>query len=239
MGKTSGQAAGRRSPWWREWWFILLVVLVVMLIALLCMRQCGCCERVVVPEAPVAPEAPKVEAVAPPVEEAPREEPKEEPRKEIAFDLSKLRPVPWGIAANGYVEDAATFSKRFEDMVAIAREKQADEVEFPVAAVRYDLRGYDLSKVEQELVSAVAAAFRRTSQEGKLLVEGYTCNVGSDEYNEKLSRRRAERVGSILKGAGIAEDKVEVKWYGETKYGTLPGVNGLEANRRVTVTVVK
>ena len=156
---------------------------------------------------------------------------------EEVFDLAKLRPVAWGVAENGYVESAAAFNESFDRLVAKAQEAKADRVEFPVAAIRYGLRGYDVSKAESEMVKALSEAFMKTSQEGKLLVEGYTCNVGNPAYNEKLSRQRAERVGNLLKDAGIPADKVEVKWYGETKYGQLPGVSGQEANRRVTITV--
>lgn len=232
-----GQVDQKRTPWWRKWWVVLLIVLIVLLIVLLCVRSCGCCCDKKVPAAPVeesipvgvsAVEEAKPDTAAIQVEAKPVEE---------AFNLAKLRPVAWGVTENGYVESAAAFNESFDRLVAKAQEAKADRVEFPVAAIRYGLRGYDVSKVESEMVKALSEAFMKTSQEGKLLVEGYTCNVGNSAYNEKLSRQRAERVGNLLKDAGIPADKVEVKWYGETKYGQLPGVSGQEANRRVTITV--
>lgn len=213
-------------PWWRKWWLVLLIVLIVLLIVLLCVRSCGCCCDKKVPAALVEESIP---VEMPAMEEA-------KPVEEV-FDLAKLCPVAWGVTENGYVESAAAFNESFGRLVAKAQEAKADRVEFPVAAIRYDLRSYDMSKVESEMVKALSEAFIKTSQEGKLLVEGYTCNVGNSAYNEKLSCQRAERVGNLLKDAGIPADKVEVKWYGETKYGQLPGVSGQEANRRVTITV--
>lgn len=236
--ELKGQASGQGMPWWRKWWIIMLAVLAVMLILLLCLRLAGCCGRSKVPAAPTGAVAP-VEVVAPAAEEAPEVAPEPDTAEQpvAAFDLSKVKPVSWAVGEKGYVESAAAFNESFERAVAAAREADAAEVEFPIAAVRYDIRDYDVSKVEAELVGAVGKAFQQTNRSARLLVEGYTCNVGSEAFNENLSRQRAERVASQLKDAGVSADRVEVKWYGESKYGQLPGVTEQSAHRRVTITV--
>lgn len=216
-----------------RWWLLLLLLLIVVLIVLLINRSCSCgCDE------PARETALAVVEVEPVVEAKPVPV-VEEKAEAVEFDLSKLTPVAWAIDENGYVEDATKFRSRFEEEVSKAREARGDYVNFPVSAVRYDLCGYDMSKVESDLVNAIGKAFLSTNQKGKLLVEGYTCNVGQEAFNEKLSRQRAERVGKILTDAGVPSEKVQVKWYGMTKYGTLPGVTGQEAHRRVTVTVVE
>lgn len=236
--ELKGQASGQGMPWWRKWWIIMLAVLVGMLILLLCLRLAGCCERSKVPAAPSGAVMP-VEVVAPAAEGAPAvaPEPDTAAQSVASFDLSKVKPVAWPLGEKGYVETAAAFNESFERAVTAAQEANATEVEFPVSAVRYDIRDYDVSKVEAELVGAVGKAFQRTNQSAKLLVEGYTCNVGSEAFNENLSRQRAERVAKQLKNAGVSADRVEVKWYGESKYGQLPGVTEQTAHRRVTITV--
>lgn len=231
--ERSERASGGSKPWWREWWVVLLLVLICMLILLLCLRKAGCCEQSKVPSGPVG-------SVAPVVEEVPEATPAPDTTEQVAegaFDLFRLKPVSWSVGEMGYVENAEAFNAGFEKAVAAAREANAAEVGLPVAAVRYDIRDYDVSKLESEMVSAVAKAFLQTSQEGVLLVEGHTCNVGIEAYNETLSRRRAERVGELLRSAGVATERVEVKWYGESKYGQLPGVTEQSAHRRVTITV--
>lgn len=70
--------------------------------------------------------------------------------------------------------------------------------------------------------------------ETNILIEGHTDNGGSDTYNETLSQRRANAVGSYLKSAGIAASRLTIKWYGEIQ----PKVDnntdaGKAENRRV------
>lgn len=48
-------------------------------------------------------------------------------------------------------------------------------------------------------------------------VAGHTDSRGSDEYNMKLSQRRAEAVRSYLVSKGIASDRLSAKGYGESQ----------------------
>ena len=47
----------------------------------------------------------------------------------------------------------------------------------------------------------------------KISVRGYTCDIGGEGYNLKLSKKRADAVGNIIKSAGV--DVVEAKGMGE------------------------
>ncbi len=64
--------------------------------------------------------------------------------------------------------------------------------------------------------------------ETNILVEGHTDNVGQPAYNETLSQKRANAVGTYLKSAGIAASRLTIKWYGETQPKT---DNTTDANR--------
>lgn len=64
--------------------------------------------------------------------------------------------------------------------------------------------------------------------ETNILVEGHTDDVGTDTYNETLSKNRANSVGDYLQSAGIASSRLTIKWYGEKQ----PKVdNNSDANR--------
>lgn len=65
-------------------------------------------------------------------------------------------------------------------------------------------------------------------------VQGHTDNQGSDEYNRKLSVRRADAVSGYLTGRGIANARVSTKGFGESvpKY-TNDTESGRSENRRV------
>ena len=48
-----------------------------------------------------------------------------------------------------------------------------------------------------------------------VLIEGHTDNIGSAGANETLSRRRADAVGTMLAGMGVAGPRVATVGYGE------------------------
>lgn len=50
----------------------------------------------------------------------------------------------------------------------------------------------------------------------RILIEGHTDNIGSDAYNQQLSRRRAESVASALQAMGVQAPRVSVVGYGKS-----------------------
>lgn len=72
----------------------------------------------------------------------------------------------------------------------------------------------------------------------RLEVEGHTDNVGSDEFNQKLSERRAESVRDFLIKQGVPDGSISARGFGETQ----PAVSndnaaGRQQNRRVELVV--
>jgi outer membrane protein OmpA-like peptidoglycan-associated protein len=63
-----------------------------------------------------------------------------------------------------------------------------------------------------------------------LLIEGHTDDTGSDNFNMKLSKRRATAVANFLHNKGISSDRLTTKWYGENQ-PKFPNEN--EANRKL------
>ena len=70
--------------------------------------------------------------------------------------------------------------------------------------------------------------------ETNIEVQGHTDNKGTEAYNEKLSRRRADAVVSYLRSKGISSSRLSTKAYGETapKYSN-DTADGAAQNRRV------
>jgi len=68
----------------------------------------------------------------------------------------------------------------------------------------------------------------------RLIVEGHTDNVGSDEFNLKLSQRRADAVKSYLVAKGIDAARIAAQGYGETvPIASNDTEEGRAINRRV------
>jgi OmpA-OmpF porin, OOP family len=83
------------------------------------------------------------------------------------------------------------------------------------------------------------AEFLRAHPERQLRIEGHTDSIGSQEYNQKLSERRAEAVAQALQARGIAPGRMVTVGYGKlypVASNDSPG--GRQQNRRVEVVIV-
>ncbi|GLX79464.1 hypothetical protein tinsulaeT_28040 [Thalassotalea insulae] len=80
--------------------------------------------------------------------------------------------------------------------------------------------------------------FLNKYQDRQLLIEGYTDNVGNDEYNVILSKQRAESVKSYLLGKGIADGRMTTLGKGKNSpIATNDSVMGRQINRRVEIII--
>jgi len=84
-----------------------------------------------------------------------------------------------------------------------------------------------LDKVGAALASDELATFRFS-------VEGHTDSVGSDEFNEQLSRDRAEVVKAYLMAQGVPPERLQTVGHGETTpVASNETDDGRQRNRRV------
>ncbi|MFH1097086.1 MAG: OmpA family protein, partial [Candidatus Desantisbacteria bacterium] len=71
------------------------------------------------------------------------------------------------------------------------------------------------------------------------IIEGHTDNIGSDEYNLDLSKRRAESVSSYLVQKGISKGRLSCVGYGKSKPVATNGTEeGRQGNRRVEILLI-
>jgi outer membrane protein OmpA-like peptidoglycan-associated protein len=72
----------------------------------------------------------------------------------------------------------------------------------------------------------------------RVAVEGHTDNVGSDDYNQRLSERRAESVRGYLTQQGIPEASIAARGFGESRPVVSNDADaGRQQNRRVELVV--
>jgi OOP family OmpA-OmpF porin len=71
-------------------------------------------------------------------------------------------------------------------------------------------------------------------------IQGYTDNIGSDEYNLGLSQRRAEAVEKYLEAKGVDPDAMSAKGYGSANpIASNDTREGRAQNRRVEFRVAE
>ena len=72
-----------------------------------------------------------------------------------------------------------------------------------------------------------------------IIIAGHTDSDGSDDYNQKLSERRAQAVADYLKSLGVASSRLKTTGYGETQpVQSNDTAAGKQANRRVEVAIM-
>jgi outer membrane protein OmpA-like peptidoglycan-associated protein len=72
-----------------------------------------------------------------------------------------------------------------------------------------------------------------------ILIEGHTDSTGPEQYNEELSRRRADAVASYLAMQGVMRPRMSVMGYGESQPVADNATEaGRSANRRVEVAIM-
>lgn len=75
-------------------------------------------------------------------------------------------------------------------------------------------------------------------EDTNILLEGHTDATGSDDYNLKLSRERAESVAEQLKTYRVKKSRLTIKGYGESQpIGENDTEKGRTLNRRVEIAI--
>lgn len=96
------------------------------------------------------------------------------------------------------------------------------------APVLFELNSYITSYHSQRILQIVAASIL-DAPPSKIILVGYTCDIGSDVINYELGLKRAQEVQAILKAYGVTNIPIETISKGETNS---PLQNDNEENRK-------
>jgi len=103
--------------------------------------------------------------------------------------------------------------------------------------VLFDFNKYTLKTEARERlakVSGILMAYPGLN----VKVEGYTDNIGSEEYNQKLSDQRAETVRGFMVSQGVSPDIITAQGFGESQpVASNDSAAGRSKNRRVELVV--
>ena len=117
--------------------------------------------------------------------------------------------------------------------VAVAAQREMDILTATFKAeLLFDYDSSTLKPGSYSELARVAAVLNKYPQT-TIRVEGHTDSKGSEDYNQKLSERRAEAVMDALIQQGVDDSRIEAVGYGETQ-----PVSSYDAmNRRVTIVI--
>lgn len=111
---------------------------------------------------------------------------------------------------------------------------------------RIVLRGinflFDRSDIRPEFAPVLDEAARilqRRDDVRRVLIEGHTCSIGTEKYNQGLSERRAKSVRDALVERGVSAARLTTVGYGETRpMADNNSWKGRRMNRRVEFKVL-
>lgn len=112
------------------------------------------------------------------------------------------------------------------DVVAAAPRKEQPEIKGLLGTVHFQFNSFSLSQYEQRKLEKLS---REIPAGNAVDVTGYTCTIGTDDYNKNLSFRRAEAVATALKAKGVNIGTIE----GRGK--CCPASQSKQQNRRVEI----
>jgi outer membrane protein OmpA-like peptidoglycan-associated protein len=98
--------------------------------------------------------------------------------------------------------------------------------------------GFDSADIRPESDPVLAELYKglQSDKQSKIVIEGHTSSEGTDEYNLRLSERRAQAVVADLVKRGLAAPRVTAAGLGETRpIATNDDESGRSLNRRVEV----
>ncbi len=94
-----------------------------------------------------------------------------------------------------------------EEPIKEVKEETKEKQELKLT-VHFDFDSYKLKPQAKEILLSHLDELKRAQ---KIEIYGYTCDIGTKQYNLKLSQKRAEAVAEFLKTHGVKVDHVEGK----------------------------
>ncbi len=139
-------------------------------------------------------------------------------------------------------------SYEYDQAFTIPKEEGAYMYEY---RLRYEMRTFVLENVEFDFNKATIrpSSFPELNQIVEMMksfpdvvieISGHTDNVGNDDYNQKLSEKRAKSVKNYIVNKGITAIRLKTIGYGEAKPIADDDTDeGRQKNRRIEVSILE
>jgi outer membrane protein OmpA-like peptidoglycan-associated protein len=138
----------------------------------------------------------------------------------------------------GKINFDSLFQLKIESPIIIDSPKQIEE-KFEITNINFEYNRFDIPDSSQINVRELAIYLNK-NKEFRIHLLGYTDNIGTLDYNQKLSEQRAKAVKNLLLEYGIAEERIN---YIGNNYDNPLATNetehGRSRNRRVEIVVLE
>ncbi|HEY8400020.1 MAG TPA: OmpA family protein [Cytophagaceae bacterium] len=141
-----------------------------------------------------------------------------------------------GAAIGKYMDKQAYEIRKDLENAKVERIGEGIKITFP-SGILFDLNSATLKPESKENLRDLAGTLNKY-KDTDIVIQGYTDNTGTEEYNQQLSERRAEAVGNYLRTLGVDVSRLSPVGMGESEP---VADNATEAgrmqNRRVEIAI--
>ncbi len=161
-----------------------------------------------------------------------------------AYSISIPKGKDFKVIVNkeGYLQKVEDVSAPAEDRpitLNLVLQPLEKEKVFIFQNILFDFDKATIKKESYPIVDEIVVTML-SNPEISIEISGHTCNMGSDEYNLKLSKARAQAVVDYLIAKGVETSRLRSEGFGETKPLNENKTRAeRELNRRVEVKVLK
>ncbi|MFC3392949.1 OmpA family protein [Aidingimonas halophila] len=120
----------------------------------------------------------------------------------------------------------------------IGVERSGDDITLNMPdSVTFDFDSSDLTNEARRALDDVTEVLN-AYPDTRIDIAGHTDSTGAEDYNQRLSERRAESVGTYLRQGGITSSRLSMTGYGESRpVASNDTDSGRAQNRRVEITL--
>lgn len=162
---------------------------------------------------------------------------KEEENEQMLEKVAALNACSRVIPFIDFIRNPTYASGALYDVKAVATTTKTRVVGLKVDDLAFRFNKAELREEDKREMEEVIR-FLKEYPEAWVRSAGHTDNVGSDEVNLTVSRRRAETVEQMLLSAGIDRSRIVTHWYGAANpIATNETEEGRALNRRVEIAV--
>ncbi len=157
---------------------------------------------------------------------------KSDAQKSFAIaEMTPVAPINGGLTS---IDNISDFNRVSKSNATSAEAIESGRLTIPTIHTKFALNHYELSAEYCDLIGAFAKLYLQTNLKSTIMIDGYACNNGTDEFNMKISQQRALSVKSLLEQLGVPSSKIESRWFGESKNVGLK-YETIEEYRRVNI----
>jgi len=138
-------------------------------------------------------------------------------------------------------EDKAAQIFDLTEFYPITIKESGDSIHIEIGdEILFDYNSYELSEEAKQALGEIKRVLFENSKLKSIVIEGYTDDIGSDVYNLKLSKNRADEVKDLFISLGVNSETIVTRGYGKAnpKFPNIDEANR-KKNRRIEMLILK